>query len=109
MKSAFTRFFSCFVAGDRKKKKHRKEVEKMEKVVTSKIDSLGRVLLPTDLREEMGMYEGCNVTISLDGKGLLVKRREPCCVICRAEVDEFKCNQVKDRFVCDDCSSSIEG
>ncbi len=75
----------------------------MEVAITRKIDELGRVVLPIDLRKAMGL--GVNETVSLsfeDGK-IIIKRTRIACNICNSETDVDS-----DLKVCKDCISKIK-
>ena len=75
-------------------------------MITRPIDRLGRLLLPEDLREELGIKPGAEVTISIDGNGLLVKPSQPVCTFCKGEVSDVGV-QVRGKFVCGNCVRAI--
>ena len=46
----------------------------MKRSVTRKIDELGRVVIPSDFREELGMEPGEKIEIYTDGGRVILKR-----------------------------------
>lgn len=46
----------------------------MKTSVTRKIDELGRVVIPSDFREELGIEPGEKVEIHMDGGRVILKR-----------------------------------
>lgn len=74
-----------------------------------KIDELGRVVLPVEMRRLAGMEQLSTVQISQTDHGLLVTRAdEPVanCICCHAE-EHLKCLP-GGRRICEDCLSQIE-
>ena len=78
----------------------------MKVIETRKIDSLGRVVLPIELRKELDIDKNSDIDICVDGGQIILKKTEPSCKICRstAELKEVKGKNV---FVCTDCQQSI--
>ena len=50
-----------------------------------KIDRLGRIVIPMDLRKKYGFNEGVKIEFFDVGDGITVKPVEPICKICRAK------------------------
>lgn len=46
----------------------------MKKSVTRRLDDLGRIVIPSDFREELGMEPGEKVEIYVDGERVILKR-----------------------------------
>ena len=63
-----------------------------------KIDRLGRIVIPMDLRKKYGFNEGVKIEFFDVGDGITVKPVEPICKICRAKI-------LVDREIplCDEC------
>ena len=77
----------------------------MRVVETRKIDSLGRVVLPIELRKELDIGDKTDIDICVNGNQIILKKNEPSCKICGA-VSELK--QMKNNiFVCADCQKLI--
>lgn len=47
-----------------------------------KVDELGRIVIPVELRRMMEMDHGQTVELSVQGKTLVLRRFEPGCVFC---------------------------
>lgn len=70
------------------------------------IDSVGRVVIPMQIRKELGIVEqGSRVEMFSDGKQILVKKAVPDCVFCKSNDDlttfEGKC-------VCKSCIEKLK-
>lgn len=71
---------------------------------TRRVDSLGRVVLPADLRRALGIREGDVLDISMEDGHLVLCRHEPMCVFCgaRAELRERA-----GRYTCPECVNAL--
>jgi len=78
----------------------------MKVVETRKIDSLGRVVLPVELRKEFDIDKNSDIDICVDGSQIVLKKSEPNCKICRSTAD-LKEVKGKNVFVCAKCQQSI--
>jgi AbrB family transcriptional regulator, transcriptional pleiotropic regulator of transition state genes len=72
--------------------------------VARKIDQLGRVVLPAEVRREFGIEPGDLVEIGVDGASIVLRKVEDRCVFCGAESElaEFS-----GKLVCDRCASAL--
>lgn len=52
-----------------------------------KIDELGRVVIPIELRKILDIKERDSLEISLNDNGILIKKGEPSCVFCNSNID----------------------
>ncbi len=71
----------------------------MEKItgISRKVDELGRVVIPKELRKNLGIEEGDLIEISLKGHDVILRKvNQKCCTGCGQVVD------LKDRF-CRNC------
>lgn len=50
--------------------------------IVRKIDELGRIVLPIELRREMGIEEKDTLSILIDGEHIVLKKHSPSCFIC---------------------------
>ena len=78
----------------------------MKVVETRKIDSLGRVVLPIELRKEFGIDKNSDIDICVDGSQIILKKSESSCKICRSTM-ELKEVKAKNVFVCAGCREDI--
>ncbi|MGH9027280.1 MAG: AbrB/MazE/SpoVT family DNA-binding domain-containing protein [Acidimicrobiia bacterium] len=72
--------------------------------VTRRVDRLGRVVLPADVRRSFGIGEGDLVDISVDGHVIVLAKVEPGCVFCSATTELL---ELADRHVCRACATEI--
>jgi transcriptional pleiotropic regulator of transition state genes len=74
--------------------------------VVRKIDELGRIVLPSELRRVFGIREGDELDISVDGDRIILQKRRDVCLFCSAESPEI---EFKGRRVCRDCAGELRG
>ncbi len=72
--------------------------------VVRKIDELGRIVLPSELRRVFGIHEGDELEISVDGERVILQKRHDLCVFCGSDVPSVT---FKGRRVCDDCLADL--
>ena len=78
----------------------------MRVVETRKIDSLGRVVLPIELRKELDIDDRSAIDICVNDNQIVLRKSEPNCKICQATKN---LKQVPDKnvFVCVNCQKEI--
>ena len=65
------------------------------------IDSVGRIVIPKQLRKELGMLEqGCKVEMFSDGKQIILKKSECECIFCKSETDLV---EIEGKSICKVC------
>jgi transcriptional pleiotropic regulator of transition state genes len=72
--------------------------------VVRRIDELGRVVVPSELRRIIRLREGDELEISLDGDRIILQKRQDVCLFCSAENPEL---EFKDRRICHGCASDF--
>jgi AbrB family transcriptional regulator, transcriptional pleiotropic regulator of transition state genes len=72
--------------------------------VVRKIDELGRIVLPSELRRVFGIREGEELEISVDGERVILQKRGDLCIFCGAEVPSI---EYMGRRVCQQCASEL--
>lgn len=72
--------------------------------IVRKVDELGRVVIPIELRRTLGISEKDALEIYVDKERIILKKYEPACIFCgNAEnVTHFK-----NKIVCSDCISEM--
>lgn len=53
-----------------------------------KVDKLGRIVIPLELRQKYGLGEGVMIEFLDDGDGITVKPFEPVCKVCRSRISD---------------------
>ena len=72
--------------------------------IVRKVDDLGRVVLPIELRRSLGIDEKDPIEIFVDGEQIVLRKYEPACVFCRSAVNV---KNYRGKIVCDECSSAM--
>jgi AbrB family transcriptional regulator, transcriptional pleiotropic regulator of transition state genes len=72
--------------------------------VVRKIDELGRIVLPSELRRVFGIKEGDELEISVDEDRVILQKRQDLCLFCGAENPKVS---YRDRRVCEDCAGEL--
>lgn len=72
--------------------------------VVRKIDELGRIVLPSELRKVFGIHEGDQLEISVHGEQIILQKRQDVCLFCSASEPSI---EYKDRMVCELCAGEL--
>jgi len=72
--------------------------------VVRKIDELGRIVLPSELRRVFGIKEGDELEISVDGERVILEKRQDVCVFCSSENPAL---DFRGRSVCGNCAGEL--
>ncbi|HEX6312163.1 MAG TPA: AbrB/MazE/SpoVT family DNA-binding domain-containing protein [Acidimicrobiia bacterium] len=72
--------------------------------MTRKVDSLGRVVLPAEMRRVLGIREGDLVEIAVDGHHIVLTKVEQRCVFCG---DASALVEYAGKLVCEGCVSAL--
>jgi transcriptional pleiotropic regulator of transition state genes len=68
--------------------------------IVRKVDELGRVVIPIELRRTLGIDVKDSLEIYVDSEKIILKKYEPACLFC-GNADEVKHH--KGRIVCREC------
>ncbi len=71
----------------------------------TKVDELGRVILPKKLRNDLHIYPGDNLSIELAEDIILVSKQNKYCVFCGSEKNLIK---FRYKHICLDCIDEIK-
>lgn len=69
--------------------------------IVRKVDELGRVVIPIELRRTMGIDEKDALEIYVDNEKIILKKYEPACIFCGNAVDV---QDYRGKRVCKDCA-----
>lgn len=72
--------------------------------VVRKIDELGRIVLPSELRRVFGIKEGDQLDISVNGEQIVLQKRQDVCLFCAAEAPAI---EFRGRMVCENCAGEL--
>ncbi len=73
--------------------------------IVRKVDELGRVVLPIELRRTLNIHEKDSLEIYVDGERIILKKYQPACVFC-GEADNV--NYFKGKNICQVCIDEIK-
>ena len=72
--------------------------------ITRKIDELGRIVLPIELRRTLNIAEKDPVEIYVEGDAVVLRKHEPTCIFCGNGKDIFV---FKTKNVCHKCIEEL--
>jgi transcriptional pleiotropic regulator of transition state genes len=76
--------------------------------IVRRIDDLGRVVIPKELRRTMGLAEGDPLEIFVDGENIVFRRYRPGCALCgEADLKKIKIVEIHGKIICRSCTSQI--
>ncbi|RKD26630.1 transcriptional pleiotropic regulator of transition state genes [Caminicella sporogenes DSM 14501] len=74
--------------------------------IVRKVDELGRVVIPIELRRTLNIGEKDALEIFVDGSQIILKKYEPACIFCGQAKDNIN---YKGKNICPSCIKEIEG
>ena len=69
-------------------------------VIVRKVDELGRIVLPIELRRTLGIDEKDRIEIFVDGESIILRKYQPACIFCDNAKDIIN---YKGKNICPDC------
>ncbi len=72
--------------------------------IVRKMDELGRVVIPIEIRNQFNIAEKDPVEIYVDGSSIVIKKYEPNCIFCGNTENLINYN---DKLICEECSKKI--
>lgn len=72
--------------------------------IVRKVDELGRVVIPIELRRTLGIAEKDALEIYVDGERIILKKYEPACIFCG---NADKVSHFKGKIVCQECLTEL--
>ena len=73
--------------------------------IVRKVDELGRIVLPIELRRTLDIDVKDALEIYVEGSQIILKKYEPACVFCGSPKDVI---HFKDKNVCRNCIRDLE-
>ena len=68
--------------------------------IVRKVDELGRIVLPIELRRTLGIEENERIEIFVDGESIILRKYQPACIFCDNAKDIIN---YKGKNICPDC------
>ncbi|MBS4537925.1 AbrB/MazE/SpoVT family DNA-binding domain-containing protein [Clostridium sp. D2Q-11] len=73
--------------------------------IVRKVDELGRVVIPIELRRTLDIAEKDALEIFVDGEMIVLKKYAPACIFCGQAKDV---SQFKGKNICPDCLDELK-
>ena len=73
--------------------------------IVRRVDELGRVVIPIELRRTLDIAEKDALEIYVDGEQIILKKYEPACIFCGQAKDVI---QYKGKNICTKCLDEIK-
>ena len=72
--------------------------------IIRRVDELGRVVLPIELRNKFGITEKDPMEIYVDGSSIILKKYEPNCIFCG---NSKNLADFQGKMICEKCAGKI--
>ena len=73
--------------------------------IVRKIDDLGRMVIPIELRKTMNINKKDPMEIFVDGDKIILRKYEPACIFCGSADDTV---EFKERTICQVCLDKMQ-
>ncbi|NFF59825.1 AbrB/MazE/SpoVT family DNA-binding domain-containing protein [Clostridium botulinum] len=73
--------------------------------VVRRVDELGRIVIPVELRRTLDIAEKDALEIYVDGEQIILKKYEPACIFCG---DAKKVVNYKGKNICEKCMKEMK-
>jgi len=74
--------------------------------IIRRIDELGRIVIPMELRTKLGIAEKDSLEIFVDGNSIILKKHNSSCTFCGGSKDLVSFD---DKLICSKCREKIAG
>lgn len=76
--------------------------------IVRKVDELGRVVIPIELRRTLGIDEKDPMEIFVDGDRIILRKYAPGCTLCgNADVKQINVITEGNKLICDTCVDKV--
>ena len=73
--------------------------------IVRKVDELGRIVLPMELRRTLDIQKEDPIEIYVDGANIILKKYEPACIFCGSAVDVVN---IHGKNICRECLTELK-
>lgn len=73
--------------------------------IVRKLDELGRIVLPVELRRKLGIDIRDAMELKVDGCYVVLQKYKPKCVFCKSTENVV---EIKDKMICQDCLNDLK-
>lgn len=74
--------------------------------MTRKVDSLGRIVIPSEIRENLNINKDDSLEIFIDNDVIMLKKNKNSCIFCGETKNIF---QFAGKSVCPECAKALNG
>lgn len=71
-----------------------------------KLDELGRIVIPKEVRKAIGVDHNDFLQFYLDGESIVMKKFGECCALCGSYDDVVP---FKKKYICEECLKELKG
>lgn len=72
--------------------------------IIRKVDELGRIVIPMELRNKLKIKEKDPLEIFVEGSSIILKKYEDTCIFCKSNKNLISYN---DKLICSNCAKNI--
>ncbi|MDD6154599.1 MAG: AbrB/MazE/SpoVT family DNA-binding domain-containing protein [Eubacteriales bacterium] len=69
------------------------------------VDALGRVVIPIELRRNLGIGKDDSLEVFVEGDSIVLKKYSPRCVFCG---EDKNVREVRGKYICEDCLDELK-
>lgn len=73
--------------------------------IVRKVDELGRIVIPIEIRTQLNIVEKDPIEIYVDGSSIILKKFERTCLFCG---NSSKLAVYKDKLICEKCLNNLK-
>jgi len=73
--------------------------------IMRKVDELGRIVIPIEIRNKFNIVENDKLEIFIDNSNIVLKKYETGCIFCSNTKNLV---EIKGKFICENCKRNIE-
>lgn len=77
----------------------------MDTGIKRKVDELGRIVLPIEIRRSLDIEERDSLEIYINGDSIILKKWHPNCIFCGSQENV---TTYKEKFVCEKCIKDLK-
>ena len=72
--------------------------------ILRKVDELGRIVIPMELRNKLGIEEKDSLEIFVEGSSIILKKYNSTCIFCGSDKNLFS---YSDKLICAKCKEAL--
>lgn len=73
--------------------------------IVRRIDDLGRIVIPMELRRTLGIHVKDPIAISIEGERIILQKHHDACAICGGDGET---SIIRDRVICSECIGLVK-